>query len=47
MGSYDRNFLTDEPKKQRVDTYDTVYRTLHLASISKMSKDKFNVKRAL
>lgn len=31
MGSYDRNFLTDEPKKQRVDAYDTVYRTLHLA----------------
>lgn len=31
MGSYDRNFLTDEPKKQRVDTYDTVYQTLHLA----------------
>lgn len=49
MGSYDRNFLTDEPKKQRVDTYDTVYRTLQTdsAEISKMSKDKFNVKRAL
>lgn len=24
MGSYDRNFLTDEPKKQRVDTYDSL-----------------------